>query len=383
MRLFQLSTYFIFFIFAACQGPQRDKYPDGQVQAKIPFYNSLSKSYALQVVDLLSVENMVDFKGWAAKFFLAAKVHNNTINGLNPHLNTIRNRDGVYVASDELSLQLLTIYYHLENLAIFDEQVGAKDINTWPRNVAVQVNYIDPQMGRVLNNALYAGDLDALLLVPYTQGHLPVSVNAGILAHEHFHSLFHKAVMKPLAEKNTSALHADDNLIQSAFGIVNTEKIKASDAQTKDENYQSILLRGVNEGLADFWGWMYSKDENFVGRSVPIFEFVRRMDFSQSVMSDSCFEKSIEKGLEMQAAYDYGISLARNLRNIFLDLQKEKNWSFEQTKVVMGQAIIKSFVPLQKQFRAKASTELIIDLIIQQIPSDKVSKLSMKTFRCH
>jgi hypothetical protein len=400
MRLYVCTIILASLFSLGCQGPKRDQYPDGNVQVRLPIYDAEKKNYFLQIVDLVSVSNMVEFKGWAAEFFLQAsiakgknkRIQTPQIVGMNPKIKTIRNQNGIYIATDEISLQLLTVYYHLENLAIMDELVGAKDVNTWPRKVALQVNYVDPKAGKIQNNALYAGDLDALLLVPYTQTALPISVNAGIIAHEHFHSLFYKLVLeKNEAEKlpfpqSKKALHDEDELIYRAFGNelndVEPASAQIKVSKDKDDNFQYYLLRGINEGLADFWGWLYTQDNSFVGRSLPVFKNYRDLSFQQNIMSNSCFELLLESGNELAVSYDYGVTLARYLRATFLEYQKTEEVSFQDTKVIFGKAVIEALKELGQEKRQKIETTTVAELILKNFPSRYRDSLQNEKVRC-
>ncbi len=385
---------------AACVGKKQDA-PTGPVQIKIPLLTD--GTYQFQVVDLLSVDDLVELKGWAARFLISPSQVDSKLQGYAPKIRTVKNAAGVYIATDELSLQLLTIYYHLENLGMMDELAGAKNVNTWPRTVAVNVNYIakNSNGARTENNALYSGDLDSLLFVPYTESSLPIMVNGGIIGHEHFHSLFQKLFVKPLGSKypgSTTNLHADEeNQMRQAFGfpvgvvvpetqpkpfeasepISATEKnVSADDRNQKQsqnrgldssfgtknvvgvDDYHSYLLRGLNEGLADFWGWLYSSDIDFVGHSLPQFTSQRKLEGLDAIPSDYCFSVSLTYDYQrdkeypgpVAKAYRYGTNVARNLKAFALDYQKKRNLTQAQLRAQMGSAVLRSVVGLKEAY---------------------------------
>ena len=68
-------------------------------------------------------------------------------------------------------------------------------------------------------------------------------MNAGVIAHEFFHSIFFKKVLGKLR-----AINSDSDRLTTAG----------------PELFNLTYVRGLNEGLADFWGWLYTKDQNFM-----------------------------------------------------------------------------------------------------------------------
>jgi hypothetical protein len=386
----------------ACTG-SKQVHPEGAIQAKIPLL-SADGNYLLQVVDLLSLEDLVELKGWAAKFLLAPTQTGNELQGYQPKIRTIRSAAGVYIATDELSLQLLTVYYHMENLGMMDEIVGAKEVNTWPRTVAVNVNYVakDGNGKKAENNALYSGELDALLFVPYTEGSLSIMVNGGIIGHEHFHSLFYKLFVKPLGAKfprTQVTLHQEENL-ESAFGFnTSASAIREQDSEISKptrpsevagmvsrDDYHSYLLRGLNEGLADFWGWLYSGDINFVGHSLPQLSGLRKLSGAVKIPSEYCFSQSLTYNSErdkdypgpISKSYKYGTSVARNLQAFAIDYQKNRGISALQMRAEIGAALIKSVTDLRESFSKLSEEENLGTTDILVLVSKNLSTLSQE-----
>ncbi len=106
------------------------------------------------------------------------------------------------------------------------------------------------------------------------------------------------------------------------------------------------------------------------------------MDFKQSVISDSCFKVFLQQGQELQASYDYGISLARHLRGLFIEAQKISGSSFQEMKITFGKAVVTALPKLTKQYREKATTHLILDLISNELPIGLVKADPVKPMRC-
>ncbi len=47
--------------------------------------------------------------------------------------------------------------------------------------------------------------------------------------------------------------------------------------------YHMALKRGLNEGLADFWGWMYTGDPDFIAQSIPAVKESRSLKASNDM----------------------------------------------------------------------------------------------------
>ena len=134
-----------------------------------------------------------------------------------------------------------------------------------------------------------------MLVVPYDQNELPVGINPGILAHEHFHSLFYKIVLKDSEQKDKLAhdIHGvaegtDIDLSARTNDRTRAEKIQTTSLTDEklQELYNSLLLRALNEGLADFWGWMYTGNPDFIAMSIP------SQKERRSLKSDDIFRRS-------------------------------------------------------------------------------------------
>ena len=86
-----------------------------------------------------------------------------------------------------------------------------------------------------------------MFFVPYAEEQLPIPMNGGIIAHEHFHSYFSYGVLKKLGSQKIDPL-------------------------------QDYLLKSLNEGIADMWGWIYTGDPDFISMSLPAVGGLRKLD---------------------------------------------------------------------------------------------------------
>jgi hypothetical protein len=282
-------------------------------------------NYQLQPVVLKSFDRPSQLQGRDVKLFVDPYVRNGRLESTEPVGRFARTNDGVNVPSDYLTLQATVVHAHYERLRQMDEAVGAKV--SWPATIGIQANVSDGA-GPIHNNAIFDSRLDALLVVPYVDKELPVSMNAGVLAHEHFHKIFQTAILnrmgedgtvigKPNGEKASDPLgltaRCDWNHVAGIREVIRMPKIlgevleplEAPSEKDLAQAYNIVFLRALNEGLADYWGWVYTGDANFVAKSLPQIENVRKLDEpSTGLISVNAKRTTLEKWLKLKLAGD-------------------------------------------------------------------------------
>ena len=268
---------------SACAPQSETVEEKGTVRVLAPQSDSKS-GYALQTLDLLGIQDLQTVSGKFVRFFMSPRIVKGKLTGRPAVSRFIKNQEGEFIPANEMTQQLVAIYAHTQRLAQLDDELGAGGVNVWPRDVGVGVRV----KGGQSNNAYYDGDTDSMLVVPYNQAGLPIAINGGILAHEHFHSLFYKIVLKSTKESKVTAHNLEEVL--GASSIVHEElsargRLKPSDIEGADleeaalqKYYRQAMLRGLNEGLADFWGWMYTGTPDFIAQSLPKEKMNRSLD---------------------------------------------------------------------------------------------------------
>ncbi len=287
----------------------------GDIKVLAPMNDAKSASnYSLSFIELSGLSNLQEVSGRFVKFFFSPRIIDNHLNGEAPKGKFIRNNDGNYIPANDISQQMVVIYAHMQRLAEMDKEVGAENVNKWPRDVGIGVKV----KGGMRNNAFYDGKTDSMLIVPYTQQDLPIAINAGILAHEHFHSLFYKLVLKGLGQ---AASNHDRALFLRESGIQDLEQTPSSmgriegrvtplqpndqDSEEVHTYYHSALLRGINEGLADFWGWMYTGNPDFIAASLPSEKVARSLNVRNVLAVNSLpTEIAIRRTIGVYISYD-------------------------------------------------------------------------------
>lgn len=282
-------------LFVSCTSSKPDSaLASGNVRVLAPVVNRTAVkagTYSLQVVELLGLSTLQEVSGQFVKFFFSPRINGKHLEGETPKGHFIKSTDGSFVPADELSQSMVAIYLNLQNLAKLDAELGIADLNKWPREVGVGVTI---KQGPVSNNAYYDPAADAIFVLPFTGQSLPIAVNGGILAHEHFHSIFSKSVLAESAKSGliqsltSNSIHdrqkffAMAGVADAQSGMSNTSIDIATDPDLSIA-YHSALLRGMDEGLADFWGWMYSGDPDFIAMSLPSEKWSRSLNSSYQV----------------------------------------------------------------------------------------------------
>lgn len=275
--------------------------------------NTADGSYKLGITELAGITDLENMTGRYVRFFMSPRITNNRLDGLSPKARFIKNSDGILIPADEITGQMVVIYSHMQKMAELDKELGAEGVNQWPRDVGLAVRVRG--LGKV-NNAFYEGTTDSMLIVPYTNSNTAISINGGILAHEHFHSLFYKLALGKAAaglhEKELSTvlnIDLEDTLSgRLTPGAQDTELTEKS----LNEYYYAAITRGMNEGLADFWGWMYTGDPDFIVQSLPK-EKGRTLKVAENIsLGSALIEGNIKEKLksDFQFAQNNNLSMA-------------------------------------------------------------------------
>lgn len=289
--------------------------------------------YTQQDISLPTFDDPYELRGQIAQVIVNPSYSNGDLQGDSVGRFT-RNEYGVWIPSDYKTLQATTVYAHVERLRGIDERVGIAGALPVPFQVGVFAEIPDGTGGFITSNALYDSSQDFMLIVPYGLHDVPIGFNGGIIAHEHFHRIFAKTVMTELNRALTGdgpspGFRASDVRVNS-FDLRQLFDASLSEEDLR-ELYHIVLLRALNEGMADFWAWLYTGDPDFIARSLPS-EKSRRTLKSRSdrlVSKDQLFltvagivrlDKPVDfrMGALNAEAYKLGTQFARLLRELTL-----------------------------------------------------------------
>lgn len=274
-------------------------------------------SYSLQAVAVPTLANVKTMQGAAATI----KIHGGP-NGPLPDAKFIVDDEGVLIPGDFMTLQMSVAYAHLEKLMFLEQRLGLSRLLPWPRKVTIEYPMLDEAGAAVSDNAFYYPTWDSLVLLPYRRRELPISINAGILAHEHFHALFQHTLGRAAAAATLDALEpswADLPAVSCGDDMKRDVGARALGKPTPTKTAM-VIMRALNEGLADFWGWYYTRDENFIVHSLPQVASVRRVSSQVKLLPDEKFFDAISRVDDnrtlLAAAYCLGTYFSRFARTL-------------------------------------------------------------------
>ncbi len=347
----------------------------GTVAVQIPA-NEDAASYRLVTVQLLEISNLKEVAGKFARFFYSPGATESQLTGGSPRAKFIKSGP-VFIPSDFVSAQMAAIYFHMQSLATLDLRVGASDVNAWPRSIGLETLMIENGLQRK-NSAFYDGRTDAMMFAPFTATDLPISINAGIIAHEHFHSLFFKLVLKTAMTNNkiltgiASAHEVPAPPPEQLLKNVKMIKPPPFSEKKKAQLHNEVYLRGLNEGLADFWGWVYTNDPDFMRWSLP--EFVKERTVSLAAKEvgeyqthdeiDAQVEQAINFAAEprlalVDNAYTIGTPHARFLKQWTTLRMVTEKLSLTEAKFSVAQDVITYLKSLSERLKNLNESEVL------------------------
>lgn len=323
-------------LFIAVGCTQKNARKDHQIRVQIPWADEQGK-YSLQVIELKTVNNLSRLSGTAAQFLFIPGMTNGKLTGEAPFVHYITNSQGILIPTDRLSVELFSLYAHLEKLREKDARLAIP--HSAPMTVGVQVNF--QANGKAeFNNAFYSADLKAILVVPYVISDLlPLSINGGVLAHEYFHSIFDQFVLTPLGSN-----------LKKGFDATGTRGLDDRAV------YRDVLISGINEGLADFWGWAYSGDTDFILHSLNDSRVQNRSLQAKSLtlMRESELKSSTDTFVTYEYANSYYYVLGTQVAQIFKAYSdytaKKYSLSNSDARLKVSKTIISALSLFEKKF---------------------------------
>lgn len=328
---------------------------NGNVNVLIPKPINNSTSYTLEPVQLNDIKVLKEMRGNYAEFFYAPGSNNGALYGTAPQARYSKSQQGFFVPIDMISSQMATIYYHLQNLIQLNESVDLQAVTRKPFQVGLEVRKTDRDQTYEKNNAFYDGYSDSMLFLPMNTTELSLALNAGVIAHEFFHSIFYKKVLGKTKLVNKT---------------IKAEEIRT--AQDKADLFNLTYVRGINEGLADFWGWLYTKDIDFMRMSFSGLQSADRSLGLQKLeigvyQTTEEMNRNIENALDntvqtnellLDYIYMIGTPHARFLRNL-VDLESQATGSVVSLKTLYRvEGDEKKWIRVLVEFLDQLSTEL-------------------------
>ncbi len=359
-------------MFAGCSKKSDVDEAHGTVSVQIPAQEN-ADTYRMVTVDLIEISNLKEVAGKFARFFYSPGASDSQLIGGAPRAKFIKS-GSVFIPTDFVSAQMATIYFHMQNLAELDQQIGAGKVNSWPRFVGLETLMVENGVQRK-NSAFYDGITDAMMFAPFTATDLPISVNAGIIAHEHFHSLFFKLVIKTALVNNkitTGIISAHETNFELETKRKMTVPRITSEKKEKAQLFNEVYLRGLNEGLADFWGWIYTDDPNFMKWSLPDYIKARTLSLAAAetgeYQTNETIERNVDRAISMgdkprlalvDDAYTIGTPHARFLKQWTALRMENETLTVAEVKKLVATDIINYLETLAQKVKSLKDGEML------------------------
>lgn len=247
-----LLALFLGITLAACEKDHQS----GPITYLLPWPGQ-DGEYRMQEVELHTIRYADRLEGAAAKIYLKSGIKDGDFQGEVARPRLIKKSKRRYVAADYESAMAIAVYAHYERFMMWDKELGIDSDLSWPRKVGIEMNMRTKTGDREHNNARYVAKWDVTLVAPTSVDGLPMALNGGVLAHEHFHAHFHARAIRYLQENWSAGSDLSGNEI-------------------RDTNV--YLIRSWNEGLADFWGYLYTRDPRFMVKTFVREYHVRQLD---------------------------------------------------------------------------------------------------------
>lgn len=185
-----------------------------------------------------------------------------------------------------------------------------------------------------------------------------------MIAHEHFHSIFQRLVNDVVGKGQILGGHLEPLATRDG-----------ADSELPTKEFNRFMLRAVNEGMADFWAWVYTGDVRFMGRSLPRHSKIRKLDGPvKKLPTLSQLQEAIRRqknGRITSLAYELGTRYARLFRQLAVDakLADTREKRGEMAKIIV--AALKSFAQRSRASWADTAVirpEFLIDALKTAAP---------------
>ncbi len=338
-----LGSIPIFLFMSSCQRDQIE----GPVTYLLPWPDPQGE-YHLQDVEVKTLRQADYLDGSAAQIYVSAGIKDGQFVGDIARPRLIPRGHHRFMPADVESALAIATYAHFERLQQLDRELGIESNLSWPRRVGVQMKIKLPDGEIDHNNARYFSKWDLTLVSPSNLEGLPIAMNGGVIAHEHFHAHFHASLTRAL-----NPIWGLDHLHEKSEAI-----------SSMKTNIQ--LIRSWNEGLADYWGFLYSRDPRFISKTISMglgLDY-RRLDIGPvDLPSWERFRERMEKGAKEDGGiahtgqiYRTGSRLARILKLISEVPDGPSFFPPLDSKKQLGKAIIASLAHVKNDLVIQSPT---------------------------
>lgn len=221
--------------------------------------------YSFQEITLTTLSSPYELSGGAAKIYFESIFSGSGYQGSVAQPRYTKSGD-TCVPMDAQSSVAVAVYAQFESLLNFEKRMGTADLLSWPRKVGIDI-HVRSIDNTTHNNAHYISG-DKIAVLPFSLPGLPLGLNQGIIAHEHFHGHFQAGVVN-LVNAGLAALSPDFK--------PTVEDVEGADLASA-RGLNTLVLRAWNEGLADVYGAIYTGNPSFSSESLPSLAISRTLD---------------------------------------------------------------------------------------------------------
>jgi hypothetical protein len=186
----------------------------------------------------------------------------------------------------------LSAYALLEQIRAWERQEALPAVEDGPIPLVINARVlirVGSQIGRGYNNAFFEELYNALWIMPYMGQDLPLAINLGVLAHEYAHARFSRDSATPLS------------------------------LSMSDPRAAATIWLGWNEGLADYFGFVFSGQPRFGEESLGEGDLrSRALDGPLTALWTSkqfaqCLQRRRREGLHFTGGDDSSMPVDRGL----------------------------------------------------------------------
>lgn len=247
----------------------------GDTKFLLPWRDNDGK-YSLREVTIETLASPYELRGEAAEVYFQSAFSDHGFEGqiARPHLTK---SGDVYIPQDSESAMAVAVYAQFDSLFRYEQKQHTAFQIAWPRKVGLELNMTSPE-GTAHNNAHYFTALDIIGLLPYTSDGVPVALNHGIVAHEHFHAHFQREVINALHLPIGQVVSNFESLFYPLFNLVPRKTPADVPDVSSPRSMNNFVMRAWNEGLADLFAGIYTGQADFFTASLPQLASARQLD---------------------------------------------------------------------------------------------------------
>jgi hypothetical protein len=358
-------------LFSACSNPveSEKKCP---CNIKIPQLQE-DGSYKIEVVQFKTLEDVRKIKSSKIQITMNPRFFTDgSVEDMSPEAQYVINSDNVIVPTRTETAVMFSIYKIMEDLYLFDKKIGADNILSYPLRASLQTK-VNRRKGS-MNNASYIPLFDRISVLKYEGDKIPVGLNPGVLAHEHFHALFN-AIVKPISStiKVDGYKSKRDNLLDVTAREYTFVTKHHNDIDPR-VGYNYLVLRALDEGLADFWANLQTGQINpylasfteseMGGRNVlPQILSMYRQDELRAIFDFQAYksEESVKGDSDRPihgSIYSNGVRYSNLMRTLSISVGANAVNEADR-RAIVGKWMISSLKKLSKVIQEKGQTEAL------------------------